>query len=442
MKRIQLSNTGRRVFSSLRRVPLTLAAAAALLSPSVMAVDFHGYARSGIGWAGSGGEQQCFQATGASSKYRLGNECETYAELKLGQQAWKEGDKSFYFDTTLAYAVSQRSDFESVTPGFREVNVTGVNLIDALPGAIIWAGKRFYQRHDVHMIDFYYWDISGPGAGLENVDLGFGKLSLAATRNGESGGSLGYLNNEWQERPTINDVFDIRLADLNVNAGGTLELGVDYGRANPEQGFHLAEGASKDGWMLTAEHMQIMQNGSNKFAVQYATDAMTTLNNGRSQGATIDNSGRLIRVLDYGAVDFNDSWGLMYVAMYQDLDRDNNNGTSWFTLGARPMYKWTPIMSTLLEVGYDNVKSQLTGQRNSQYKVTLAQQWQAGDSIWARPALRVFASWAKWHEKWGYASQDDSGYSADLAYSDSSLHTFSRGNNDEVSFGAQMEIWW
>ncbi|WP_255956342.1 carbohydrate porin, partial [Klebsiella pneumoniae] len=34
-------------------------------------------------WTGSGGEQQCFKATGAQSKYRLGNECETYAELKL-----------------------------------------------------------------------------------------------------------------------------------------------------------------------------------------------------------------------------------------------------------------------------------------------------------------------------------------------------------------------
>ncbi|MCT6624193.1 carbohydrate porin [Escherichia coli] len=56
-----------------------------------MAVDFHGYARSGIGWTGSGGEQQCFQTTGAQSKYRLGNECETYAELKLGQEVWKEG---------------------------------------------------------------------------------------------------------------------------------------------------------------------------------------------------------------------------------------------------------------------------------------------------------------------------------------------------------------
>lgn len=54
---------------------------------------------------------------------------------------------------------------------------SGKNLIDWLPGSTLWAGKRFYQRHDVHMIDFYYWDISGPGAGLENVDLGFGKLS-------------------------------------------------------------------------------------------------------------------------------------------------------------------------------------------------------------------------------------------------------------------------
>ncbi len=53
----------------------------------------------------------------------------------------------------------------------------GKNPIEWLPGSTIWAGKRFYQRHDVHMIDFYYWDISGPGAGLENIDVGFGKLS-------------------------------------------------------------------------------------------------------------------------------------------------------------------------------------------------------------------------------------------------------------------------
>lgn len=46
------------------------------------------------------------------------------------------------------------------------------------------------------MIDFYYWDISGPGAGLETIDLGFGKLSVAATRNSESvAQALGSITN-------------------------------------------------------------------------------------------------------------------------------------------------------------------------------------------------------------------------------------------------------
>lgn len=146
---------------TLRKLPIALAVAAGVLSTQAMAVDFHGYARSGIGWTASGGEQQCFQTTGAQSKYRLGNECETYAELKLGQELWKEGDKSFYLDTNVAYSVSQRDDWESTDPAFREANVQGKNLIESLPGSTIWAGKRFYQRHDVHMIDFYYWDISG-----------------------------------------------------------------------------------------------------------------------------------------------------------------------------------------------------------------------------------------------------------------------------------------
>src|SRR5690606_36871432 len=99
--------SGDRIMITLRKVPLALAIAAGILSAQAGAVDFKGYARSGIGWTGSGGEQQCFQATGADSKYRLGNECETYAEIKLGQEVWKEADKSFYFDSNIAYKTSQ-----------------------------------------------------------------------------------------------------------------------------------------------------------------------------------------------------------------------------------------------------------------------------------------------------------------------------------------------
>ena len=422
---------------TLRKLPLAVAVAAGVMSAQALAVDFHGYARSGIGWTGSGGEQQ---ATGAQSKYRLGNECETYAELKLGQEVWKEGDKSFYFDTNVAYSVSQQNDWESTSPAFREANVQGKNLIEWLPGSTIWAGKRFYQRHDVHMIDFYYWDISGPGAGIENIDLGFGKLSLAATRSSESGGSGTFADrdkfgNRVYDNIVPNDVFDVRLAGLETNPGGTLELGVDYGHTNIPDDYSLQPGASKDGWMLTAEHTQSMLKGFNKFVLQYATDSMTSSGKGVPQGGSINNDGSMWRVLDHGAISLGDSWDLMYVGMYQDIDRDNNNGTQWWTVGVRPMYKWTPIMSTLMEIGYDNVKSQRTSDRNSQYKVTLAQQWQAGDSIWSRPAIRVFATYAKWDEKWGY---NDSG----VAYNDTSAKTFSRGDNDEWTFGAQMEIWW
>ncbi|HFS5792149.1 TPA: maltoporin [Citrobacter werkmanii] len=438
---------------TLRKLPLAVAVAAGIMSVQAMAVDFHGYARSGIGWTGSGGEQQCFQATGAQSKYRLGNECETYAEIKLGQEVWKEGDKSFYFDTNVAYSVAQQNDWEGTDPAFREANVQGKNLIEWLPGSTIWAGKRFYQRHDVHMIDFYYWDISGPGAGIENIDLGFGKLSLAATRSQEAGGSYIFTSNDIYNKykDTANDVFDVRLAGLETNPDGVLELGVDYGRANKTDGYSFADGATKDGWMFTAEHTQSMLKGYNKFVVQYATDAMTTQGKGLSQGSftgndydkdteigrvdnKINNNGDMWRVLDHGAISLGEKVDLMYVGMYQNIDRDDGNGTKWWTVGVRPMYKWTPIMSTLMEVGYDNVKSQKTGDTNNQYKITLAQQWQAGDSIWSRPAIRVFATYAKWDEKWGY----DNG----IAYKDTSAKTYSRGDNDEWSFGAQMEIWW
>ena len=450
---------------TLRKLPLAVAVAAGIMSVQAMAVDFHGYARSGIGWTGSGGEQQCFQATGAQSKYRLGNECETYAEIKLGQEVWKEGDKSFYFDTNVAYSVAQQNDWEGTDPAFREANVQGKNLIEWLPGSTIWAGKRFYQRHDVHMIDFYYWDISGPGAGIENIDLGFGKLSLAASRSQEAGGSYAFSSQNIYDRTkdTANDVFDVRLAQLATNPDGMLELGVDYGRANTTDDYRLADGASKDGWMFTAEHTQSMLKGYNKFVVQYATDSMTTQGKGLNQGSygssttpiedpvtgvktnyannVVNNNGSLFRVLDHGAISLGDKWDLMYVGMYQNLDMDNDLGTEWYTVGIRPMYKWTPIMSTLLEVGYDNVKSQQTSDRNSQYKITLAQQWQAGDSIWSRPAIRVFATYAKWDEEWGYIKNGND-VTKFAAATNSGLSTTSRGDNDEWSFGAQMEIWW
>ena len=38
--------------------------------------------------------------------------------------------------------------------------------------ATFWAGARYYDRHDLHINDFYYRDPSGLGGGVEDIALG------------------------------------------------------------------------------------------------------------------------------------------------------------------------------------------------------------------------------------------------------------------------------
>ncbi|WP_109427982.1 maltoporin [Aggregatibacter kilianii] len=427
----------------IQKTLLTVAISGALFATSASAVDFHGYARSGIGWTSGGGELTAFSANGAPAKYRLGNESDTYAELGFGQELWKEGDKRFYFDSLIAYGGNlHKGDWTETSPAVRELNVKFENFADSLPGATLWAGKRYYQRHDIHMNDFYYWDISGPGAGVENIDLGFGKLSVAATRNTEAGGAFTYYYDHAKKtwvsdrsqngkKDVYNDVFDVRLAEVQVSKNGKLEFGFDYANAHKKDGTRFAnDDATKNGHMFTIEHTQgEFFGGFNKFTVQYAKDSMASegWNSGHAQGSLVNNRGHMLRLIDQGVVQFSDKVEMMYALIYQKTDLDNKQGNTWYSAGVRPMYKWTNTMSTLMELGYDRVKDQATGKKNDLTKVTLAQQWQAGNSIWARPAIRVFGTYAHWNDKFKTENRTNLGYKA---------------KDGEFIAGVQFEAWW
>ncbi|WP_101775698.1 maltoporin [Pasteurella oralis] len=422
-----------------KKTLLALAVTGALFATQAVAVDFHGYARSGIGWTSGGGEQSAFKATGAPAKYRLGNENETYAEFKLGQELFKDGEKTIYLDSNVAYGgILQQNDWEDTAPALREINVQFKNFADSLPGATLWAGKRFYQRHDVHMNDFYYWDISGPGAGVENIDLGFGKLSLAITRNTEGNGAYSwrydaatkkYIRSD-KDQKVYNDVFDIRLAGIKTNQDGSLELGFDYANAHVKDGFTFEDNATKNGFMLTAEHTQgNFFGGFNKFTVQFAKDSMAAdWNVGHAKGSLTNNRGKMLRLINQGVVQLSDKVEVMHALIFQKTDLDNKQGNTWYSAGIRPMYKWNNTMSTLMELGYDRVKDQATGKKNDLTKVTLAQQWQAGSSIWARPAIRVFGTYAHWNDKFGDRVTDP--------------HKFGKAKDGEFIYGVQFEAWW
>lgn len=423
----------------IQKTHLSLFIAGVLASTSTLALEFHGYARSGIGWTSGGGEQSDFKVNGGGSKYRLGNESDTYAEFKLGQELYKAGEKSIYLDSNIAYGGTlHNNDWTETSPALRELNVQFKNFADILPNATLWAGKRFYQRHDVHMNDFYYWDISGPGAGVENIDVGLGKLSLAVTRNTEKGGAFSYyydyathayVSNRDNEKEVYNDIFDLRLADIKLWQDGSLELGLDYGNAHKKDNSQFSQpNATKNGFMATAEYTQgNFFGGFNKFTAQYAKDSMTSWNNGHSQGSLADNRGNMLRLINQGVVQASDKIELMYALIYEKTDLKSKMGKTWYSAGIRPMYKWTDTMSSLLEIGYDRIKDQATGKKNDLTKVTLAQQWQAGSSIWARPAIRIFGTYAHWNDKFNTDYRTDAGY---------------KTKDGEFITGVQFEAWW
>ena len=418
----------------LRLLQPSLLCVAMLAAMPSQALDFHGYLRSGIGATGSGGDQACFQAAGASAKYRLGNECETYAEIGLGEEVWKEGEQSFYVDSMIAYKSDQANDWEATdsdggsafnngTSAIRQFHVLGKNLLESLPGATIWAGKRYYKRHDVHINDYYYWDVSGPGAGIEDIDLGFAKAHVAWMRN--SDGDYVY-DGTGTGTNVANNTFDSRLTDIYTNTDGKLIVGYDYGKANLTDEQERDPGyTNQKGHLVTLEHTQgNWFGGYNRLAVQYGTDGIIGSSGRNSTG---NSDGSMLRLVNHGVLGLTDNIEMMYVQIYEDRDLDNDAGQTWASFGVRPVYKWNDTMSTALEFGYDYVDPQADGDESRDLKkITLAQQWSAGRSFWARPQIRVFATYALWDgERYQAASE-----SVDV------------GDDNGLTFGVQAEAWW
>src|SRR5215831_17517835 len=159
------------------------------LEEEMRSFEFHGYLRSGYGLNSRGGQQVAFQAPGADAKYRLGNEAETYAEL-IFVNNWvnpeHDSDKTWIRSEVMVEANTTNSanyaNFANGTGNdqfrFREAFVQAGNVFESQPDAKFWAGERYYRREHIDINDFYPLDMSGYGAGVEDLNLGIGKLAV------------------------------------------------------------------------------------------------------------------------------------------------------------------------------------------------------------------------------------------------------------------------
>ncbi|MDL5386254.1 maltoporin [Aeromonas hydrophila] len=429
-------------------LPIAAAVTAALASQAAFAVDFHGYFRSGVGVSGDGDMVKY----SVNKVGRLGNENDTYGEVQLGQEVFNKDGKTFYVDSMFAMTSNGSNDWEGTGTvcnfdakqcngdsefALRQFNVQAKGLLGFAPEATLWAGKRFYQRHDIHISDFYYWNISGAGAGIEGIQAGPGKISFAWIRNDRSStdvfGKTGINGDQPNLADSVNvNTLDLRYAGIPLWQDGSLEVGAMYALVNETDAQkQLKNNNMKDGVMLTAELTQGVLGGFNKTVLQYGTEGysktMAYYGDGSWYGAEAKDGADGYRLINWGVVPMGNNWEMGHQLVYGVANEmwDTQDKFETMSVVVRPMYKWDDFNKTIFEGGYFKEKNTFTNkadEKDAGYKLTLAQAWSAGSSFWARPEIRVFASYLA-------NDEDKKVFEGDTS-------------KDTYQVGVQAEAWW
>ncbi|GLT13770.1 maltoporin LamB [Vibrio algivorus] len=422
------------------KVCLTAAAvSSALLAPAAMAVgvDFHGYMRAGAGVSAHGGANESYERNKVG---RLGNEDDVYGEVQLDTTPIKAGDSAeFIVSSMIAYGSdgsngweSARDDEDGADVALAQFNVQAKGLFDFDKEATLWAGKRYYQRQDIHITDFYYWNTSGgAGGGIENVTAGPGKISFAFMRDDSLGNDIGVdLDGDGvtdKQNYNVNN-FDLRYADLGLWQDATLELGVNYYMVNETDEQETYDLDTEDSVMATAVITQgNFFGGFNKTVFQFATNGAASGMAGLGSGSwvpAVSDGDTGFRVINFGVVDLSENWDFGHQVMYAQSSYEGNKKDHTFAnVVMRPIYNWSEVMKTEFEAGYYTEENQwgTDGADNEGAKFTVAQAWSAGSGFWARPEIRVYASYV-----------DD--FEND--------NRFGNDQSNEFSVGIQAEAWW
>jgi maltoporin len=411
-------------------LPVAFAVGAALIGPSAMAegIDFHGYFRVQAGGTSEGGNLQCFQGPfPIRAKYRLGNECDNYAEPSI---TFPFGDTNAVwgkYKLTIALQSKGTQDAESTAPDSE--GVSKFNLLQrenyfyaggffgkgAFENSTLWVGQRFYNRHDIHMNDYYYWSNSGPGAGIEEISAGPVKLSLAYFQNG---------GNANQADDIVGKRVALRFYDIDTNPNGKLEGELVLLKGSTATNT----AATGSGQMLFLEHTQNgLLGGFNKLALVIGKDQGAGFEWLPSFPSVGEQKGKSWRVHDHFYFDFKGTpWTGTATASYGKWTPDGSDGFTWISAGIRPQYNFTDTFSVAVEAGYDQGKDS-SAVTSKVAKLTVAPQLALSRGVWARPVLRAFVTYAKWN---------DPAKAAGIANG-----VFGDKKNG-TTFGVQAEAWW
>lgn len=400
-----------------------------MLSQNAVALDVNGYIRVLGGTNSKTGGAACFKLAGAGSKFRIGNECEIYSELMLGQELYKAENGTTFGAYVMLNLYDPTSGNVSRAEDKYDFGLPQVYLqakdIAMLNGGSVWMGRRYYKREDVHMTDFFYWNPSGLGIGIEDYKFGDIKISYALLRNDVS--SLRHHLNPPEEKAARHD---IQVRGIGVNPGGELEFGLSLIREHSDQND------AHNGWSVTVQHHQkfIAADGWNKFAFQYG------IGPGVGLGGTGDifagSNVKRYRIVESTYSQLAPKWSGAATALYQ-RDLSDANDATWISLGGRLTYDVSEHIKINAELGGDRINPD-NGKERHLTKFTIAPTLSQAPGFWARPELRLFYTYAHWND----AARDAAAGSNDSAAATiASTGVFGQQNNGSM-IGLQLETWW
>jgi len=411
--------------------------------------EFHGYFRSGYGLNSRGGQQVAFENPGADAKYRLGNEAETYAELifvnnwlnpeRNSDKAWLKTEAMIEANTTnSANSANFPDGIGNDQFRFREAFVQAGNLFESQPDAKFWAGERYYRRQHIEINDFYPLDMSGYGGGVEDLNVGVGKMAVAfisaarpdiITQNG----NLAKSN------------IDVRLYDLKGPAGlwgvwfdfATSKGGTTVGGSTLSSGTKIL---TTDGYAFGFRHQRLEWHGGfHTFAIQYGTGAASNFSNPGNGTVIADpipyiSRSKQLLVVEQVLLQPSDRFAIMPIFLYQRTKDGNplHDWNQWLSFGARPEVFLTKAVSVAFEAGFDYSKGFVLTQNGDTHldgwvrKFTIAPQLGSGRKFFSRPVLRAFLTYAEW-------SDGLRGFVGGVPF---------QNRTSGLTYGVQAETWW
>ncbi len=473
----------------MKKVNLLLAAvvAASMTMPAQAGdVFFNGYLRSGVSAKNITTDDPQVAKLG-----RAGYENNTYGEISLGSNLAQVDDTVWTVNTTMAFKAYYNRDWQAVENSntgssissdgksvyndknyaetfqyaFRQAYLNVKGLFDWDKDANVWVGKRYYRR-DSYLTGIEYFNISGFGAGIQDLSAGDGKLSLAWFRRDDSTDNYKFDNYSQDQLYKIKrgmtslHIFDVQ---YNMPVWSDASLLIDATYLVPQRDAYtnhyngIRPGADYgNGSILGLELTQGMLGGFNKTVLTIAHGSNARWGN-FGFDSWIDQSGASDSATrwslrNFGDIKLSDNIGFahhVYGYYVSGFDHNITGDDTYkgFNVIVHPYFKLTKMTKIYADVG---AYAESTNYTDSTGSTSQGQRYTLGYAIspdsmnfWSRPEIRIYATYLHGNdnsmnfqgEKYGdvFVSEDRA-----------NGHTSAAGGKQTSAFnaGVMFEAWW